>query len=145
MAKKLTIVKFPTTDEQSELIRELSELKPESSGLVSLTEVLRQGIVSARKNDVTWEKIAKFLSEKTETEITAEALSQAFQSSEREKKNKGRLGEEPTYAQLRSKYHMALTLLAESGISEEEFEKKFVESRKKRKSSGQISDSDDCK
>ncbi len=145
MAKKLIIQKFPSSDEQSALIKELSELKPESSGLVSLTEVLRQGIVSARKNEVTWEKIAKFLSEKTETEITAEALSQAFQSSEREKKNRGRSSEEPTYAQLRSKFQMALKLLDENGISEEEFEKKFVESRKRHKSNDQISDSNDGK
>ena len=145
MAKKLIIQKFPSSDEQATLIKELSELKPESTGLVSLTEVLRQGIVSARKNEVTWEKIAKFLSEKTETEITAEALSQAFQSSERDRKNKGRSNEEPTYAQLKSKFHMALKLLAESGISVEEFEKKFVESRKKRKSDDQISDSNDGK
>lgn len=131
MAKKIIISKFPDENLQNEMLSYLNEMKPErTTSLMSLLDALKNGIAKARKSGVGWEKIAAYISEKTETKISPDALSQSYTTLEREAKNKGRSADEISYTQLRYRYNTAVKLLKMKGINESDIDDMIAEDKK---------------
>lgn len=133
VSKKILFSNFPDEQLQQDMIDELSEMKPNRApSLMTLLDVLKSGISKARKSGVGWEKIAVYITEKTGTEVSAEAVSQSYTTMVRERKNKDKSEDDLSYTQLKYRYNTALKILKRHGIHESEVDAYIAEERKKK-------------
>ena len=103
--------------------------KPDST-LTWLVSQLEEGIEQARESGVSWDDIAKKISEHTGTEIKSKSLRHAYTSYKRKQNNKDREPNDLTYFQLKQRYNATLKVLKNHNIPEVEIDKVLEESRK---------------
>ncbi len=115
--KTLKLAKILSDDEIEKAKTEISEMKSSPGTLLSLVQVLSDAIQTARENGAEWDKITKYMSELSGTEIKTNDVSDAYFSVI--KKN----GEgEISYSQLKTRYRIAVQLLKKDGHSEDEID-----------------------
>ena len=118
MAKIIQLKKVPDEQNLKRMLSDLSDMRPRTSALMSLLDVLQAGIATARSKGVEWEDIAKYVSKETETEINPDTIAQSYAAMIREQKNSERAEGELTYTQLKYRYKIAINLLKKSGKTE---------------------------
>ncbi len=107
---------------------EISEMKSSPNTLLSLVELLSDAIETARENGAEWEKISKYLSEISETEIDTTKIAEAYFSVIK-KNDEGEI----SYSQLKKRYRIAVQLLKRAGHSEEEIDGVISKESERRK------------